>query len=814
MNSSLKHLMLTLLCLAGLRVSWAQTGEVTGVLKLPYTTSVDFTLIVLPELERSVEVSSDGKFTLSDIPYGTYIVQLRSMRFYADDRKLTVDQAEVMLEIPVQLTSMVELDQAEVRAQLEEHFGISYVERFRDFTLYEAKKHEVIDLSNLTANKATNNPRQLFGGITGLNIWESDGAGLQLGIGGRGLNPNRTSNFNTRQNGYDISADALGYPESYYTPPSEALQRIEVIRGAASLQYGTQFGGMINFVFREPEKEKPVQYLGRQTYGSWNFLNSFNMLSGTLAKGKLSYLAYFQRKQGDGWRPNSEFVLNNGYVQLNYKPGANDEFRFELTRMHYLARQPGGLTDAQFANDPRSSNRNRNWFDVDWTLAALNYTHRFNSTARINLKTFALDASRKAVGNLERINVIDFNENRTLIEGNFNNFGTELRFLKEVEWLGREHALVTGVRLYQGQTEALQGEADASDEPNFAFLNPQLLEGSAYSFPNRNYAWFMENVISLSERWTLTPGIRFEYIETRAEGYYRQRVFDFAGNVIADQRIEENLHRTRSFFIAGIGSQYRFSESLALYANASQNYRAINFSDLRIANPNFRIDPELSDERGYTADIGLRGQVAQKLRFELTAFYLYYNNRIGQILQADVPPLYIDYRFRTNVSASRTLGVETYASVNLKRFIAPGNKKLRLTAFVNSSFIHARYVNSADKAIEGNKVEMVPELIVRSGITAGYGPFTMSYQINHTSEHFSDASNALRTATAVEGLIPAYTVSDLSMNYTLSNSLQLEGSCNNLFNAMYFSRRAEAYPGPGLLPADGRSFFVSLQVLL
>ena len=101
-------------------------------------------------------------------------------------------------------------------------------------------------MNDVIGNKSTNNPRQIYAKVAGLNIWENDGAGIQLAIGGRGLSPNRVSNFNTRQNGYDISADALGYPESYYTPPTEAVERIEIVRGAASLQYGTQFGGMIN----------------------------------------------------------------------------------------------------------------------------------------------------------------------------------------------------------------------------------------------------------------------------------------------------------------------------------------------------------------------------------------------------------------------------------------------------------------------------------------------------------------------------------------------------------------------------------------
>jgi Fe(3+) dicitrate transport protein len=80
-------------------------------------------------------------------------------------------------------------------------------------------------LADINANLAANNSRQIFAKVAGLNVWESDGGGVQLGIGARGLSPNRTAEFNTRQNGYDISADALGYPEAYYTPPAEALQK-------------------------------------------------------------------------------------------------------------------------------------------------------------------------------------------------------------------------------------------------------------------------------------------------------------------------------------------------------------------------------------------------------------------------------------------------------------------------------------------------------------------------------------------------------------------------------------------------------------
>jgi Fe(3+) dicitrate transport protein len=148
-------------------------------------------------------------------------------------------------------------------------FNLNKLRDVEETAIYAGKKTEVISISKLTANKAINNTRQIFAQVVGLTINEGSEGGLQLSIGGRGLNPNRTSNFNTRQNDYDISADVLGYPESYYATPTEALEEIQIVRGAASLQYGTQFGGLVNFKIKLPSK-KEMEITTRNTVGSYN----------------------------------------------------------------------------------------------------------------------------------------------------------------------------------------------------------------------------------------------------------------------------------------------------------------------------------------------------------------------------------------------------------------------------------------------------------------------------------------------------------------------------------------------------------------
>lgn len=706
-------------------------------------------------------------------------------------------------------TRTAELKEVTVKAAQEESMGLGRLRAVEGVIVYEGKKSEVVTMRDITANLSTNNPRQVFSRVAGLNIWESDGAGLQLGIGGRGLSPNRTSNFNTRQNGYDISADALGYPESYYTPPTESLQRIEVVRGAASLQYGTQFGGMLNFVMQQPVEGQRFQVHSRQTLGAWGYFGSYNAVSGSA--GKLSYYGFYQHKRGDGWRPNSGFELNNGYLDLHWQASERFELGLELTKMGYLAQQPGGLTDTQFEQDPEQSLRERNWFRVEWNLACLHAEYRISDQTRISNRTFGLIASRQSLGNLSPANNLDFGQNRDLISGTFNNIGNETRLLHRYK-IGRfDNALAIGARVYRGFTTAQQGEANNGKGPDFQFLNPDNVEKSDFQFPNYNYAAFLENIFWLSPKFSLTPGIRFENIQTFAEGYYQQRVYDFAGNLISENREEEALGRKRSFVLFGIGASWKANKMLELYGNVSQNYRAINFTDLRIDNPNGRVDPNIRDERGYTADLGLRTRKNRWWYLDVTAFFIAYKDRIGQLLKSDQPPLYNDYRLRTNISDARNVGIEAFAEANLWHFIAPKDSLRRLSLFVNTSVIDARYINTDDPSIRNRQVELVPPLTFRTGLSWTQGAFRSSFNWAFTAAHFTDATNARRTASAVNGIIPSYAVADLSVGWSW-RWLTLEASCNNLFDARYFTRRAEAYPGPGIIPADGRGWYLTLGV--
>jgi len=103
-------------------------------------------------------------------------------------------------------------------------------------SIYAGKKSALIIIDNVQGNVVNNNMRQVLAKTPGIHIWESDPSGIQIGIAARGLSPNRSWEFNIRQNGYDIAADPFGYPEAYYNPQLQSVQRIEIIRGQGSLQ--------------------------------------------------------------------------------------------------------------------------------------------------------------------------------------------------------------------------------------------------------------------------------------------------------------------------------------------------------------------------------------------------------------------------------------------------------------------------------------------------------------------------------------------------------------------------------------------------
>jgi len=113
-----------------------------------------------------------------------------------------------------------------------------------------------------------------------------------------------------------------------------------------------------------------------------------------------------------------------------------------------------------------------------------------------------------------------------------------------------------------------------------------------------------------------------------------------------------------------------------------------------------------------------------------------------------------------------------------------------------------------------DEVELVPEFNIKTGLTLGRSPLELTVQYSFVSEHFSDASNARHTPSAIEGIIPAYHVVDVSGRYVIQGRFRIEAGINNVTDHDYFTRRATGYPGPGIIPSPPRSIYLTLGTTL
>lgn len=733
----------------------------------------------------------DGNFSITGLGFGNYEIKFKHISYGEVIKAFRLTNNKVKTIDVTLEDDVIDLADVIVSSTSRNLNDMSRLPSVRGTEIYASKKNEVILLDKINANLVVNNPRQVYAKVAGTNIWENDGSGIQLNVGYRGLSPNRSWEINTRQNGYDIAADIMGYPDNYYTPTMEAVERIEIVRGAASLQYGTQLGGMMNFKMKGAPRDKPFEFVTKQTAGAFKLFNSYTSIGGR--EGKVEYFGYFHHRSADGWRQNAEYRINSGFASVKYHFNDKFDIGFEMTKMGYVLQLSAGVTDEQFKINPRISVRERNWFNVEWNLPAITLNYEFKNGAKLSMRSFANLSKRNSIENTKPVNIPDDGGFRDLRRDEYRNFGAEIRYLQKYKFIrNTRNTFLIGTRIYDGNLTRGQGLGTDGNDANFTFINPHALEYNDYAFDTKNISLFAEHIFQFTPKFSVTPGIRYENIVVDYDGYYGDN----------GKSVPEVGTSTRRFPLLGAGLQYQINNDINFYANVTEGFRAVHFNDIRVENPNISVDPDVKDSRGYNADAGFRGQVKDLFIFDVNAFYLAYNDKIGTVTRTidGEPRLY-----RTNVSDSRSMGLESLLEFNLLKAINPMSP-YSLSLFGSYAYVNSEYLNGEFK---GNVIETAPEHVLKSGANFRGYHFSVTLNYTYTSGQYSDANNTESTPTGNQGYIPSYSIFDLSMNYDIDNYTIAFG-VNNLLDTTYFTRRATTYPGPGLIPAEPRHFYITL----
>lgn len=693
------------------------------------------------------------------------------------------------------------LDEVKVKTQL------NTVERLPVITgtkLWSGKKSEVLNVAGIDANIAEKTPRQIFAKVPGVFVYDMDGSGNQINISVRGLDPHRGWEFNIRKNGVLTNSDMYGYPASHYSMPMEAVDRIELVRGTGSLQYGAQFGGMLNYVTKQADTTKKLGFETINSVGSFGLLSTYNAVSGRM--GKMDYYAYYSKRVSDGYRDNSKTDYEAQAFMLLYNISNKLKLKAELARSNYVYQIPGPLTDSMFHADPRQSTRSRNYFNPDIYVPSLNLEWDLSYRTKLSVTTSAVLGARNSVQFDKPADVKDsinaqtmqYNVRQVDVD-HFNSYTLDAGILHQYNLFNRKDALTAGIQLFNNDLHRQQqGKGTTGSDFDLTLTAPQW--GRDLHFKTKNIALFIENNFSLSDKLTISPGIRWEHGHSDMSGYISYYGEDDLPNTIK-----------HDFALLGLNTQYQVNKNSNFYAGFAQSYRPVIFKDIIPASVYEVADKNLKDAYGYTVEAGYRGNI-KGFKWDVSVFHLAYKNRLGSLSMQNDTGAYILYR--TNIGNSATNGVELFTEYGFNI-----NNKLYLSIFTSSAWMDARYKKAFVKSgntnvnIDGNKVESTPAIISRNGITAKFFNASISLLYSYTAKSYADALNTVQPSyNGAVGLVPAYGLLDINSSYRFNERFMLRLNVNNILNKQYFTKRPTFYPGPGIWSSDGRSVNVSVGI--
>lgn len=604
--------------------------------------------------------------------------------------------------------------------------------------------------------------------VPGITYVDEDGRGFKPDIGIRGLNPTRSTNVLLLVDGIPIQPSLYGDPGAYYNVPVQRLESIEVIKGGAALLYGANtVGGVINYITKRPP-EKPLELTIGESFGSHNAFTSDTSVGGTT--GKLGYLASYVRRQGDGFRDNLDFGLNDGSLRLEGDLGDRSGLTFNFNYHDEDEGTAGGLTPSQFRRNFRQNSTPNDRFEAVRFSGDLTYARDLGSYGAIKATVY---------GNFFERNW--FIAGTSLSSNNqfrrkFDVFGAEPQYILGYSLLGLEKNLLTvGARVYLDRETDRQVRGDSPSARTGTTSENAELKTVAYAF-------YGQNEFALTDRLKVTPGVRFESIRLTRDDFVRSMSGESVNNEV----------------IPSLGASYRVADNTFVFASIQRSFKPPAFREA--IDPRTGTDQDLQAQRGLNYEAGVRSTPVDWFSANMSLFLLDFDNQIisegGRLV---------------NAQDTRHKGIEGTLSLTLTRLLkrqlglALPDWAGELSTHYSLTLLDTEFKKGPFK---GHRLPFAPTeqhyWSLRHTHPSG---LSTSLDGRFVGEQFPDSANT-RTANAsgTLGIIPSYTVWDLNLEYRWMPRGSAFFSVKNLFDERYFTFRGNLAGAPGIFPSPERTF--------
>ena len=157
----------------------AQRGVITGRITDGANNAMVGANISLKNTVRGVQTNDKGEFVIKSLKGGNYNLSVSSMGMKSVEKVVTLpENSTINVDFSMEEESYM-LNDVKVIASRGVR-GNEHLSEVEGFSIFAAKKNEVIRLDNINANLAMNNSRQIFSRTPGITVWENDGSGIQL----------------------------------------------------------------------------------------------------------------------------------------------------------------------------------------------------------------------------------------------------------------------------------------------------------------------------------------------------------------------------------------------------------------------------------------------------------------------------------------------------------------------------------------------------------------------------------------------------------------------------------------------------------
>ncbi|MBP5104636.1 TonB-dependent receptor [Pseudomonas protegens] len=565
-----------------------------------------------------------------------------------------------------------------------------------------------------------------------------------------------------------------------------AVERVDVLRGPASVLYGEgATGAVINTVPKKPFSGEIENHL-RLGYGSFDrqqqALDSGGSLSDTL-----SYRLNLNRERSNGWIDRGD--SSGDFVSAALRWQARDDLAFTLAHdygdqnpMNYFGTP---LIDGRLHKSLRDKNYNvrndKQHYNDQWTRLTSQWQISDNLSASNEL--YYLKAQRRWQ-NAENYNFNSLGRQLTR-SGNFGighqqeQVGDRQTFTFKHSLLGLDSQTLTGVdynrirfhmksnspfidSLSNGQPVDLYHPAPG----DFASDSPYR---DQFKTTTRQMSVFAENRLQLSERWSLVSGVRRDYVHIDRD------------DLKDDSRSDKTL--TGNNWKAGL--VFAVTPDTSLYGQYSTSTDGVGgLISLSKSQQQF----DLSSAR--QTEIGLKQMFwDQRGEWTLAAYHI-----VKKKLLTDVPG---DPDLKQQVGQQSSNGLEASLDLQLPR-------AWQLQA--NVAIVRARYddfqqdVDGVQVSRDGKRPVDVPRRTANlwlskaldDDLRAGAG-------VRYVDARYADMAN--------RNQLPSYTVVDAALSWKALPSTTLGLQLNNLFDRQY--AQSQYNDGQQWILGEPRSFFVT-----